>query len=138
MTRFLPGFNHILCGRPPKSARAQLKQKLAHLRESTLSELSDLFDRWIPLGVLQPKSEKENSRERVYSLRTTFWGFLFQVLSPQTACREVVRKVQSYCSERELNSILDFLMSHLFSFIVTNEQLVKIERCYKVTLNAAF
>ena len=103
MTRFLPGFNHILCGRPPKSALAQLKQKLAHLRESTLSELSDLFDRWIPLGVLQPKSEKENSRERVYSLRTTFWGFLFQVLSPQTACREVVRKVQSYCSERELN-----------------------------------
>ena len=39
---------------------------------------------------------------------------------------------------RESNSILDFLMSHLFSFIVTNEQLVKIERCYKVTLNAAF
>ena len=39
---------------------------------------------------------------------------------------------------REMNSILDFLMSHLFSFIVTNEQLVKIERCYKVTLNAAF
>ena len=103
MTRFLPGFTHILCGRPPKSALAQLKPKLAHLRESTLSELSDLFDRWIPLGVLQPKSEKENSRERVYSLRTTFWGFLFQVLSPQTACREVVRKVQSYCSERELN-----------------------------------
>ena len=39
---------------------------------------------------------------------------------------------------RESNPILDFLMSHLFSFIVTNEQLVKIERCYKVTLNAAF
>ncbi len=39
---------------------------------------------------------------------------------------------------REANPILDFLMSHLFSSIVTNEQLVKIERCYKVTLNATF
>lgn len=73
MTRFLPGFNHILCGRPPKSALAQLNQKLAQIRESSLSELSDLFDRWIPLGVLEPKSEKENSRERLIGICFYNW-----------------------------------------------------------------
>ena len=101
-TRFLPGFNHILCGRPPKSALRQLKEKLAHLRESSLSELADLFGSFIPPFLLRKKQKKAHSRERVYSLTTTFWAFLFQVLSPHTPCREVVRKLQSYCSEREL------------------------------------
>ncbi len=100
--RFLPGFNHVLCGNPPKSALTQIKQKIDRLRESTLSELSDVFGNWVPSDRLERKAEKTNSRERVYSLRVTFWGFLSQVLSPDTPCREVVRKVQSYCSRNKL------------------------------------
>jgi hypothetical protein len=74
--RFFPGFNHILCGNPPKSALAQLKQKFADLRESSLSELSDLFCSLVPLEKLKPKESDKNSRERIFSLNVTFWAFL--------------------------------------------------------------
>jgi len=100
--RFFPGFNHILCGNPPKSALAQLKEKVTSFRESSLSELALLFSGWVPSSKLEPKKKEENSRERVYSLNVTFWAFLYQVISPQTSCRAVVRRVQSFCSERKL------------------------------------
>ena len=40
--------------------------------------------------------------ERTYSFRSTFWAFVSQVLNPRMSCREVVRKVQSFCSEQGL------------------------------------
>ena len=100
--RFLPGMNHILCGKPPKSALVQLKEKAEAFKDSSLSELSDLFSNLVPSKHLEAKARKENSRTRIYSLNVTFWAFLSQVLSPQGACLEAVRKVQSYCSKNKL------------------------------------
>ncbi len=100
--RFLPGFNHILCGNPPKSPLAQLEKKAASFKDASLSELSDLFGHWFPASLLAAKKYKKHSRKRIYSLNVTFWAFLSQVLSPEMACLEVVRKVQSYCSKNRL------------------------------------
>ena len=94
--------NHVLCGRPPKTSLAQMEAKLRSYRKSSLSELMSVFGAWIPFARLQPKAAKANSRCRDYSLVVTFWAFLWQVLTPQTPCREVVRKVQSFCSELKL------------------------------------
>ena len=102
LQRFLPGFNQILCGNPPKTGFAKFQEKLSKLRNSTLSELSVIFGDLVPMEQLAPTKNGKNSRVRVYSANVTFWGFLFQVLSTGTACREVVRKVQSFCSEKEL------------------------------------
>ena len=102
LQRFLQGFNHILCGNPPKTALAKYQEKLSKLRNSTLSELSVIFGDFVPMAQLEQKESGTNSRKRIYTLNVTFWGFLFQVLSPRTACLEVVRKVQSFCSEKEL------------------------------------
>ena len=103
LERFLPGFNHILCGKPPKTTFTQFQAKLCKLRRSTLSELSFVFADLIPIDKLSPKSAGAHSRTRVFSLGVSFWGFLHQVLSPGMPCREVVRKVQSYCSEKNLS-----------------------------------
>ena len=94
--------NHILCGKPPKSALARLNEKMCDLKQSSLSELSDLFGRLVPSKHLLPKSEKDNSRQRIYSQNVTFWAFLSQMLSPMASCLGAVRKVQSYCSLRGL------------------------------------
>lgn len=102
LERFLPGFNHIICGNPPKSALAQIESKLRTYRESTLSELVGVFGSWIPVSSLKAKRSKANSRQRDFSQSVTFWAFLWQVLTPQTSCREVVRKTQSFCCERKL------------------------------------
>lgn len=94
--------NHILCARPPKTSLAQMEEKIRSYRKSSLSELMSVFGGWIPFTRLQSKAGKANSRCRDYSLTVTFWAFLWQVLTPSTPCREVVRKVQSFCSELKL------------------------------------
>lgn len=102
LERFLPGLNHVLCGRAPKTPLAQMEAKLGAYRRSTLSELISVFDEWIPFERLKPKASKANSRQRDYSLAVTFWAFLWQALTPRTACLEVVRRVQGLCSELKL------------------------------------
>lgn len=98
---FLPGANHWL-GRGPKSALARLTTQAQGAALSSLSELSLLFSSFIPPALLQPNGAKHHSRRRIYSLRCTFWAFLAQVLTPQTSCSEVVKKVQSFCSAHAL------------------------------------
>jgi len=86
--RFFPEFNHILCGKPPKTAFTQFKERLDKLRQSTLSERSLVFGDLVPINVLAPMRKGKHSRVRVYSKNVTFWGFLHQALSPSTPCRE--------------------------------------------------
>lgn len=102
LERFLPGLNHIICGKPPKGALSELRSGLLNYRASTLSELIHIFGDWIPAQRLTPKASGSNSRQRDYSMAVTFWAFLWQVLSPRTACSEVVHRLQSFCSERGL------------------------------------
>jgi hypothetical protein len=102
LQRFLLGFNHVLCGRPPKEAFKEFQEKRRKLRSSTLSELSLVFEGLIPIEKLSPTEEGDHSRTRIYSRAVSFFGFLHQVLSPGMPCREVVRKVQSFCSEKNL------------------------------------
>lgn len=103
LERFLPGMNQRGFGRGPKSALAQMQLKAEQLSRSSLSELSQVFGCFFSDALLEPTAKREHSRRRIYSLRTTFWAFLSQVLSPRTACLEVVRKIQSYCSEQGLD-----------------------------------
>ena len=51
---------------------------------------------------MERAAQKEHSRERIFSFRSTFWAFVSQVLTPRTSCLEVVRKVQSFCSAQGL------------------------------------
>ena len=95
--------NQMGFGRGPKTALAQLQAKRRELGRSSLSELSGIFGCFFSEQLLRPTAKRKHSRQRVYSLRTTFWAFLSQVLSPRTACLEVVRKIQSHCSEQGLN-----------------------------------
>jgi hypothetical protein len=54
LERFLPGFNHVLCGNPPKTAIAKFQEGLSKLRNSTLSELSVIFGELVPMNQLAP------------------------------------------------------------------------------------
>jgi len=74
---------------------AALGPRVQRLRQQSLLHLEELFGQFIPLALLSQADEGANSRERVYSLRRTFWGFLYQVLNPGCSCREVVRQIQA-------------------------------------------
>jgi hypothetical protein len=70
-------------------------RRIAHLRQQSLLHLDQLFGRFLPPALLAQADEGLNSRERVFTVRRTFFGFLYQVLKPDCPCREVVRQIQA-------------------------------------------
>ena len=65
------------------------------LRQTTLAQLQQHLRDFLPAPLLSSEEDGPNSRDRVFSLRLTFECFIWQMLQPQTSCREVVRQVQS-------------------------------------------
>ena len=81
------------------SLRAQLarlgKRTTTALRQLDFLPLCEQFRDLLPAHLRAAEEEGPGSRERIFSLRLTLEGFIWQVLKPNTACREVVRAVQA-------------------------------------------
>ena len=79
-----------------RSRLAALGRRTVHtLRHTSLPQLEQCLGTYLPVHFLSSEDEGTNSRERIYSLRLTFQCFIWQLLKPQTSCREVVRQVQA-------------------------------------------
>ena len=74
---------------------AALGPRVQHLRQQSLGHLEALFASFFPHWLLAQADEGPNSRERIFSVRRLFWGFLYQVLNPACPCREIVRQIQA-------------------------------------------
>jgi hypothetical protein len=94
-TPFFAGFHRLLFGRPQRSVQEKLQNQAELLRRASLCRLAQLFEPWLPPQRLRPPA---GSRRRSFPLPVTFWAFLSQTLSPQSPCREIVRKVQAWCA----------------------------------------
>ena len=88
-TPFFPAFRPRL---------AALGRRAQHLRQQSLLQLDLLLHPFLPAGLLSQADEGPNSRERVYTVRRTFFGFLFQVLKPECSCREIVSQILALCA----------------------------------------
>lgn len=84
---------------------AALGRRVHRLRQHSLLQLEQLFGRFLPPGLLSQADEGPNSRERVFTVRRTLWGFLYQVLNPGCPCREVVRQVQAFFALHDLGPV---------------------------------
>jgi hypothetical protein len=69
-------------------------------RLDSLQELYELFGHLLPERLLAPSEQGVGSRQRLYSTQVTFWAFAAQILSPGTACREIVRRVEAWWQEQ--------------------------------------
>jgi len=92
-TPFFKAFGPLLFGRPA----GRTLQKLGRL--TSLQELYEIFGHLLPERLLAPAEKGTNSRERLFSTQVTFWAFAAQILSPGTACREIVRRVEAWWQE---------------------------------------
>jgi len=97
-TAFFDAFGSLLFGRAPRTARAQFKSQLP--RADSISALREAFGLLVPDTLLCPQPKGRASRQRLFSPLMTFWVFLSQVLSPNSACRDAVRKAQAWWSLR--------------------------------------
>ena len=89
-TPFFPAFRARLAARGRRTART--------LRQTTLAQLQEQLRDCLPAPLLSSAEEGPNSRDRIFSLRLTLECFIWQMLKPKTACREVVRQVQTLCT----------------------------------------
>ncbi len=78
------------------SSKAPLDKTRQQTRAAVPQELEQLFGSCLPAGLLSQADEGINSRERVFSVRVTFWTFLWQVLNPGSSTRSAVRKVMAW------------------------------------------
>ena len=85
-TPFFPDWRHRF---------GPMGRRVARLRQQSLVHFDQLFGRFLPPALLAQADEGPNSRERVFTVRRTFFGFLYQVLNPDCPCREVVRQIQA-------------------------------------------
>lgn len=99
-TPFFPGFHRLLFGRAQRSAQQQLRIQAEALDQATLSQLGKVCTPWVPAGLLKPTVRGDHSRRRFFPQGLTFWAFLSQVLSPESPCRETLRKVQAWYTVR--------------------------------------
>jgi hypothetical protein len=91
----------------------QLRSQLApcrlraaqQIRQANLAQLEHYLEGIFPPHLLSQEDEGPNSRQRVFNLRLTFQCFLWQILKPKTACREVVRQVQALFRLKNLGSV---------------------------------
>ncbi|MBM4086032.1 MAG: IS4 family transposase [Planctomycetes bacterium] len=74
---------------------AAVKRTAANLRSQSPHELEILFASLLPGHLLAPAPKGLNSRQRIFTLRRTFFGFLSQVLTPNTSCREITNQFRS-------------------------------------------
>lgn len=78
------------------SPKAPLRQTRQSMAGASIHVLERLFKDHFPAGLLSQSDEGDNSRDRVFSRRVTFWTFLWQTLNPGSSCRSALLKVKSW------------------------------------------
>jgi len=90
ITPFFPSWRPRLA---PMGSR--LAKTASPLRRLTLGQLESHFRACVSESLFPKTSEKNNSRDRIYTQPRTFWSFLWQCLNPAAPCREAVRQIQA-------------------------------------------
>ena len=91
-TPFFPAWRAHLHRRRP------LKAAFEQLRRCTLDKLEERLGLFLA-GLPELSAAGISERERPYSVRRTFWCFLWQMLQPNGTCRDVVRQLHTTSSE---------------------------------------
>ena len=99
---FLPGFHLSTLRKKPKSKAQKLADHLDKLKQHSISQLGEYFDRFVSKQYLENNSKGKFSRLRLFSKSNTFWTFFSQVLDAD-GCKEAVRKTQTFMASKLKN-----------------------------------
>ena len=93
-TPFFSALFPLLFGRPPCRELKNLQARASG--SDSISELRKALGQFVPDALLGRHTQ--SGRNRLFTPLVTFWAFLSQILSPQSACRDAVRKAQAWWS----------------------------------------
>ena len=97
-TPMFPEFHLQTLRRKRRSPQQKLADHLAKIEAKNLFELEHYLGGFIPSKKLTPASQGHHSRQRTFTAKNCFWGFMSQVFSTDGGCREVLRHVQAAAS----------------------------------------
>ena len=72
------------------------------LRRRPLHHLESLCAQRLDPLLLQPNESGDNSRERIFTPKLTFFAFLDQVLDPESSCRSALDQILAYYQSLEI------------------------------------
>lgn len=75
--------------------KARLADAARPVRQATLARLEGILSNCLPAAWLAKPATGPHSRERIYCLSRTVWGWLWQMLNHNASCREVVQQIQA-------------------------------------------
>lgn len=75
--------------------------------QGSVHQLERLCAPWIAPWYLAQQDEKDFSRQRHWTLRLTFWCFLWQVAQVGSSCRDAVRQAIALCTSQGLRAPAD-------------------------------
>lgn len=101
-TPYFDGFLIHTLRRKSRSTQQKIADERDWLAKKTFQQIGELCGKFFPSNLLQSNSSGNHSRNRIYSKANVFWAFFSQILSPDGGCKEVVKKLQAYSSERGL------------------------------------
>jgi hypothetical protein len=87
-----------------RRAGRDLATSLGGLRRCTLVKLEELLGSCLA-GLAELSSAQAARRERPYSVRRTWWCFLWQMLQCNVPCRDVVRQLQAMLALEERRNV---------------------------------
>jgi hypothetical protein len=93
-TPFFSALFPLLFGRPPCPELKKLQTQA--LGSDSISELRKALGQFVPDALFGRHTQ--GGRDRLFNPLVTFWAFLSQVLSPESACRDALRKAQAWWS----------------------------------------
>jgi len=97
---YLPGFHLSTLRRKPKSKAQKLADQIDKIKQHSISQLGEYFDRFIPKKHLENNKKGKLSRLRLFSKSNTFWAFFSQILDADGGCIEAVRKTQAFMASK--------------------------------------
>src|ERR1700674_1814723 len=93
-TPFFSALFPLLFGRPPCRELKNLQARASG--SDSISELRKALGQFVPDALLGRHTQ--SGRNRLFTPLVTFWAFLSQILSPESAFRDAVRKAQAWWS----------------------------------------
>jgi hypothetical protein len=95
MTPLFPGWHLPTLRKKPKTALQKIIENNKIIQRQSITHLNVLLSQYIPRNIFKNISQNAFTRQRIFSLENTFWGFFFQILNPDGGCQSVVNQLRT-------------------------------------------
>ena len=100
-----PDFNIKTLRKKPKSAEQKFKEWHQKIQDQHLTSLAKLLGSYVPQTLFEREAKDRQTRQRIFTVENTFWGFLLQTLQADSSCQSIVHQLKAKVSKTRKKTI---------------------------------